>query len=82
MSKINGPFWAVTYTTESGDSGFAGIFNEEPTDEHLRALAQDEYAEEVIEEEDDEGNAITTVLIYFDVHEVESVRDLPDLVED
>ncbi|AXQ69128.1 hypothetical protein HOU02_gp104 [Caulobacter phage CcrBL9] len=82
MSKINGPFWVVTYKTESGDEGFYGVFNEEPTDAHFLAFALEDFSEEVIEEEDDEGVITRTLYIYFRAHEVESITDLPDPVED
>lgn len=78
MSKIDGPFYAVTYKTESGDEGFVGVFNEEPTEGHLLAIALEDYSGDVIEEEDDEGNPLYILYIYFTVHEVENVLDLPE----
>ncbi|UTU07778.1 hypothetical protein CcrC1_gp093 [Caulobacter phage C1] len=81
MSKINGPFWAITYKTESGDEGFYGVFNEEPTDEHFMAIAMEDFPDEVIEEENDEGETIRSLYIYFRAHEIESIVDLPEPVE-
>lgn len=50
MSK---PVYAVSYTTESGDSGVVGYFLKEPNDGHLTAYFQKVMPDEFIDDGED-----------------------------
>ncbi|MEZ2409813.1 hypothetical protein AB6806_23765 [Bosea sp. RCC_152_1] len=64
------PLWFVTYNTESGDSGVAGYFTEEPSDGHLttyfKALMPDEFFTE-----DWGGKEVESRLVFWKVHKLE-----------
>jgi hypothetical protein len=44
---INLPLYLVSYSTESGDTGIVGLFNQLPTDQHLEAITENQYPDEI-----------------------------------
>lgn len=58
--------YAIYYKTESGDSGFAGVYKDKPTEAHLFAIA--EQYNEIYDGE---------CYMSFEVEEVKEVLDLP-----
>ncbi len=57
--------YAVTYNTESGDEGFAGLFDYKPTDNDLKAFGEENYPEE-----HEDGDCT----IYFKVHKAGAIK--------
>jgi hypothetical protein len=41
------PLYLVSYSTESGDRGIVGLFNQFPTDKHLEAITETRYPDEI-----------------------------------
>lgn len=68
--------YSVSYQTESGDSGFIGIFDRKPDEGHLSAIALRDFPDEIIDEDGDVSS-----LIYFHVNTVEGIGTLPPPVE-
>lgn len=68
--------FAVTYTTESGDEGFVGVFSEEPTDGHLSAIAKRDFPWEVVEDGDE-----IFMCMSFQVYPVTEIKELPEPID-
>lgn len=71
--------WSVSYNTESGDEGYAGLFDEEPTEEHLYAWTLANLPCELVHD-DFNGVIETTNLVHFKIERCQ-VERLPDPVE-
>jgi hypothetical protein len=61
--------YAVTYTTESGDRGFMGVYLQKPTEQHLLAMVVQYMPDEVVN-----GKCY----VYFDVLEIDEPSNLPE----
>lgn len=68
--------FVVTYSTESGDSGVAGVFSEFPDEGHLSAIAVRDYPHEVVEDDGEPFKCIS-----FTVHTVDGLQALPEPIE-
>ena len=68
--------YSVSYLTESGDSGFAGLFDTKPTPGHLTALTLRDMPDEILREEGEEPVSC----VFYTVAECE-VSQLPEPVE-
>ena len=67
---INLPLYLVSYTTESGDSGIVGLFNQMPTDQHLEAITEARYPDEI-----EDGVSY----IEYSVKRIDQVESLPPI---
>jgi len=69
--------YVVTYTSECGDEGVAGVFTEEPTDGHLAAITRRDYSDHIVEDDYEDG---PRRLIFFDIHKA-VVEELPEPID-
>lgn len=67
---INFPLYLVSYSTESGDSGIVGLFNQIPTDQHLKAITEARYPDEI-----EDGVSF----IEYSVKRIDRVETLPPI---
>jgi hypothetical protein len=67
---INLPLYLVSYSTESGDRGIVGLFNQMPTPEHLEAITEARYPDEI-----EDGVSY----IEYTVKRIDQVESLPPI---